>query len=248
MKQVAKVFSIVVVSFLFSACEGGGSSCLPGSGCPEGEYCTLDMTTEDMLAGRLVYHCKEKKKLGEPCTMASDRDVNPCEDGSFCGQAAPRAEYTCLESVAPNGACASTYGGPFVCQGGGMCVTGAGPDRTCQPDAGRAGSDCDSIEDCQAGLFCDQATSKCKERLAEGGTCNPGGYFCFGSGNVADRCTFFSVECAQGLYCRMPTATECGISLQCDNFDQCCVSASGTECRNTDPGPACEEPVGICGA
>ncbi len=247
MKKALAVVVVGIFSFLALACGGGGkSSCTLAAGCGASEYCTLDMTLEDLAAGRIVYACKAKAKLNQKCEFASDRDVNTCEDGAFCGQAAIRSEFTCLATVPPGGECAATYTGPFVCQGGGVCADAGGGKRTCQ-SVGKEGDACQGTGDCQVGLFCDHDTAKCKARIASGGTCQPDTAMCAGSGPVSQRCTFFSLQCAQDLYCRMPTATECGLWLQCEDFKRCCVTGSGTQCLDIEPPGTCEEPLGTCG-
>jgi hypothetical protein len=245
--RTATVWVVLVVSVAIAGCdEGGVTTCTLDSGCGSGEYCTLDMSPADMLAGRIVYHCLPRSGVGEDCELPSDLDINSCVDGSFCGHAAGAATWSCRPAVATGGECPSLGVGPFTCAGGGVCLSGASATATCQAGGGE-GDACPlgAVYECQAGLFCGDADT-CVRRLAAGGTCTPEAKYCAAEHTGITGCTFFSHECAAGLYCRMAPADQCASFMDCDmDTEQCCATAGGAQCR--PDGESCDAPTGTCG-
>jgi hypothetical protein len=227
------------------------SPCALSAGCGPGMYCTLEMTAAEIAAGKIAYKCKTRGKLGDTCKFASDRDVNACVDGAYCGKATGETGFTCQAALKTGDTCNSVAvnANPFACEASGVCAPVSGTVYSCQA-TGEQGAKCSFTVECKAGLFCDAAGSKtCVSRLASGGTCKPEAAYCGGPGTGAARCTYLASECALGLVCKMSTATECGTWLDCgtSNLQQCCVSATGTECRDSS-GTTCTAPTGTCGS
>jgi len=247
MARVGSTGLFVACLAVAAACGGGGgSSCSIATGCGEGQYCTMEMDLDAILSGSIRYRCKDLGELGEECKIASDRDVNACQSGAYCASVEGDTPGTvCKPVVAAGAACPGFDTGPFVCTAGNLCAYADAGDRTCQP-GGAAGVDCTGDGGCQAGLFCDDASHECVERRGPGGACEPSSSMCFGEGLAADHCTYWSGQCSKGLYCRMVGITVCGDWLDCENFERCCVTAGGTECRDDQAGD-CQEPVGECG-
>ncbi len=167
---------------------------------------------------------KQTATLGEECERGTSGYPN-CDNDSFCRKEPPPVAGAvvdagvCMRRAGLGGACV----GFFVdytqtCLQSLRCSSNLGTG-TCLPRAG-IGEPCSSTNssgfypnDCMDGLYCDYATSRCRELPGDGGDCST-----HGSSDV----------CKPGFYCDYFDSERCWPMLDdgqnCEGSDQWCKS------------------------
>lgn len=164
-------------------CEGGTCKALPGEGEPcQGPNCAAGLVCLEGV-------CKPPGAVGSSCS-----DIAGCGAGLQCAGGickAPVASGQTCESTEECNAGLACVGGSCgepssPCKGADSCGQGAicAAPRACAAP-GTPGENCDSSEDCEAGLRCGEGT--CVAAAAQGQPCDDGVY------------------CGKGLACTLDT-------------------------------------------